>query len=142
MTNRRSVYYSTYPEAGGKSSFGELFDGPEALECYRRTRSVVPQQALALTNSELVHQLSGAVATSLWNETEAAGIDQAERTSKFLSAAFERVLSRTVTAKEIDTCAAFLAKQAGPTPTAEREAAARESLVRALLNHNDFVTIR
>jgi hypothetical protein len=141
-TYRRSVYYSTYPEAGGKNDFGMLFDGPEALECYRRTRSVIPQQALALTNSELVHQLSGAVASTLWTETEKAGTEPAVRISAFLSAAFERILSRTATAKELETCTAFLAKQTGPTPTAEREAAARESLVRALLNHNDFVTIR
>ena len=55
-TFRRSLYYSVYPEQGGKSSLGELFDAPDALECYRRTRSIVPQQALALTNSDLVHQ--------------------------------------------------------------------------------------
>ena len=29
-TFRRSLYYATYPEASGKSEFGELFDGPEA----------------------------------------------------------------------------------------------------------------
>jgi hypothetical protein len=141
-TNRRSLYYSTHPEAGGKNDFGVLFDGPEALECYRRTRSVIPQQALALTNSELAHQLSGAVATALWTETEKAGTEPAERTSRFISAAFERVVSRTATAKEVETCTAFLAKQAGTATTPERAVAARESLVRALLNHNDFVTIR
>ncbi|MEO8497002.1 MAG: DUF1553 domain-containing protein, partial [Planctomycetota bacterium] len=57
-TYRRSLYYSVYPEQGGKSPLGELFDAPDALDCYRRSRSVVPQQALALTNSELVHELS------------------------------------------------------------------------------------
>jgi hypothetical protein len=49
-TNRRSLYYCVHPEQGGKSSLGELFDAPDALDCYRRTRSIVPQQALALTN--------------------------------------------------------------------------------------------
>jgi hypothetical protein len=140
-TNRRSLYYSTHPEAGGKNDFGVLFDGPEALECYRRTRSVIPQQALALTNSELVHQLSGAVAAALWTDAEKVA-EPAERTNAFISASFERILSRTATAKELEACTVFLTKQAGTTATPEREAAARESLVRALLNHNDFVTIR
>jgi hypothetical protein len=57
-THRRSLYYATFPEQGGKSPLGDLFDGPDALGCYRRTRSIVPQQALALTNSELVHDVS------------------------------------------------------------------------------------
>jgi hypothetical protein len=137
-TFRRSLYYATYPEEGGKSDFGVLFDGPEALECYRRTRSVVPQQALALTNSELVHELSAGLAESVWNETTV----DVNRSSAFIAAAFERILSRAPSGAEATACAAFLAKQAGPMPTPEREMAARESLVRALLNHNDFVTIR
>src|SRR4029078_1435160 len=60
-TNRRSLYYAVHPEQGGKSSLGELFDAPDALDCYRRTRSVVPQQALAMTNSDLVHRMSAAL---------------------------------------------------------------------------------
>lgn len=138
-TFRRSLYYATYPEASGKSEFGELFDGPEALECYRRTRSVIPQQALALTNSELVHQLSAGLAESLWSETISA---DSNRSGSFIAAAFERVLSRAPSASEVTACSTFLIKQTGPTPTPEREAVARESLVRTLLNHNDFVTIR
>ena len=65
-TNRRSLYYSVHPESGGKSALGELFDAPDPLDCYRRTSSVVPQQALALTNSELVHQLSISIAQDEW----------------------------------------------------------------------------
>ena len=64
-TRRRSLYYSCHPEAGGKSEFVALFDAPDANECYRRTRSVVPQQALALTNNPLIHELSGRLAAEL-----------------------------------------------------------------------------
>jgi mono/diheme cytochrome c family protein len=123
-TFRRSLYYSVFPEQGGKSPLGELFDAPDALDCYRRTRSVVPQQALALTNSELIHRVSAAVADSA-TETNAEA---------FIVAIFERLLSRSPAAAEVSACLQFLADSA--------DARRRESLVRALLNHNDFVTIR
>ena len=123
-TFRRSLYYSVFPEQGGKSAMGELFDAPDALECYRRSRSIVPQQALALTNSDLVHRVSAAIAESIAEPT-------AER---FIIEAFERILSRPPTPAETATCSQFLANSA--------DARSRESLVRALLNHNDFVTIR
>ena len=75
-TFRRSLYYSVYPEEGGKSALGELFDAPDAMECYRRTRSIVPQQALALTNSDFVHEQSAAIAVALMNETGVATEEQ------------------------------------------------------------------
>lgn len=138
-TRRRTLYYSCHPEEDGKSQFGKLFDGADAAECYRRSRSVVPQQALALTNSDLVHDLSAAVAAKLW-----AGLSQKE-SDKFIAAAYEHVLSRAPTAREVETCLEFLTKQlppAGGGNAAEVEDGARESLVRVLLNHNDFITIR
>jgi hypothetical protein len=146
-TNRRSMYYSSYPETGGKGDFGELFDGPDPLECYRRTRSVVPQQALALTNSNLVHQLSTTLASSLWKSVETpatnAKPEEADQTQRFIGAAFESVLSRAPTAAEREACLVFLTKQAGSADaTTERAVRARDGLVRVILNHNDFVTIR
>lgn len=151
-TNRRSLYYSCHPEVDGKSEFGVLFDAPDALECYRRTRSIVPQQALALTNSNLVHDLSGKLAGLIaWRPaTPPASAGNADETTgaaadDFLLAAFERILSRPPTPRERNVCAEFLADQtelirkSHPTEAGRR---ARESLVRALLNHNDFITIR
>ncbi len=134
-TFRRSLYYSVFPEQGGKSSMGELFDAPEALECYRRSRSIIPQQALALTNSDLIHQLSAAL-SELERETN---------TERFIVAVFERILSRTPTASEMAACSTFLSKQTGSESSASASALnarARESLVRAIFNHNDFITIR
>ncbi len=145
-TTRRSLYYSSYPETGGKSEFGELFDGPDPLDCYRRTRSIVPQQALALTNSQLVHQLSATLASALWKSVEQPAEAQAEqndRTQRFIGATFESVLSRVPTAAERDACGVFLSKQAGSAdPNSEPAVRARDGLVRVILNHNDFVTIR
>ena len=34
-------------------TFLDLFDRPNVVECYRRSESVVPQQALAMANSPL-----------------------------------------------------------------------------------------
>jgi len=128
-TRRRSLYYSCHPEGDGKSELGKLFDAPDAGECYRRTRTIVPQQALALTNSDLVHELSAGMAKSLWE-----AIPSKERnTAAFIVTAYETILSRPPSQAELAICADFL-KNA--------EARARESFVRALLNHNDFVTIR
>jgi mono/diheme cytochrome c family protein len=146
-TTRRSVYYSSYPEAGGKSEFGELFDAPDPSECYRRTRSVVPQQALALTNSELIHQLSTTLAGALWTGAAATPAnvkpEENDPTRRFIQAAFESILSRSPTVAEQDACLAFLTKQAGSAdPLTDRAVRARDGLVRVILNHNDFVTIR
>ncbi len=130
-TRRRSLYYSCNPEGDGKSEFGALFDAPDAGECYRRTRTVVPQQALALTNSQMVHEVSAKLAQALW-----AGLSAAERAAPaaFITAAYETVLSRGPSAAELAVCIEFLRNGTGPQ--------ARASLVRALLNHNDFITVR
>ncbi len=144
-TYRRSLYYAVYPEQGGKSPLGELFDGPDALECYRRTRTVIPQQALALTNSELVHEVSTAIVRR-WEENRAgkqqgneSGIEDDNQDADFVVAMFETVLSRRPTEVERHLCLAALRLEKS---TKDAKIQARESVVRALLNHNDFVTIR
>ncbi len=141
-TYRRSIYYSSHPEAGGKSQFGELFDAPDAMDCYRRTQTIIPQQALALTNSELVHAMAAAVvaqappAPAEQGTTDLAG---------FVTSAFERILSRVPTSAERELCLQALATQRDALTQAQipdPQLRACESLVRALFNHNDFVTIR
>jgi hypothetical protein len=145
-TYRRSLYYSVHPEQGGKSSLGELFDAPDALDCYRRTRSIVPQQALALTNSDLVHQMSAAIVRD-WETSRKEAPPAAVETElgPFVGAMFERILSRSPTEMERRLCQEAYERQrefAAKTNAAESETRARESIVRALLNHNDFITIR
>ncbi len=48
---RRSVYFRHAKEK--RAGFLRLFDSPNVLACYRRSESVMPQQALALANSSL-----------------------------------------------------------------------------------------
>ncbi|REK24420.1 MAG: DUF1553 domain-containing protein [Planctomycetota bacterium] len=141
-TTRRSLYYSTHPEAGGKSELGMLFDAADAAECYRRTRSVIPQQALALTNSELIHKQSAELAARFWAGLSA---DEQSDPSAFVTAAFETILSRPPSDAETELCSRFLQEQTellAGEGTAEPAAAARTSLVRSLFSHNDFLAIR
>ena len=137
-TTRRSLYYSFNPESDGRSEFSALFDAPDPNECYRRTRSVIPQQALALTNSKLVHDHAAAMAKRLG----APVYDPASPgNTAFITAAFEQILTRPPSRTELAECEAFLKQQAAATPK-DGEARARQSLVRALLNQNDFLTVR
>lgn len=148
-TQRRSLYYSCHPENGGKSEFGQLFDAADATDCYRRTRTVIPQQALALTNSQLVHTVSRHIATQL-----SAAIPDSDRSAdvKYVSAVFTTLLSRKPTPAEQQVCLNFL-RRASTDEASTDEASTDEAdddfplrlrigLVRAVLNHNDFVAIR
>jgi hypothetical protein len=106
--------------------FLAIFDGASATECYSRTHTIVPQQALALLNSTLALDGAAALADALW----AAAGDEAA----FVEAAFETVLSRPATSPEREACRAFLGSP--------DKARSRKDLVHALLNHHEFVTIR
>lgn len=133
-TTRRSLYYSIHPEDGGHLPFLGMFDPPDPCDCYRRTETVVPQQALALTNSDLMVHQARKVAERLAPHTDPRA---------FVEAAFETVLCRQATQEELTLCLEFLDRQAAVYPEgAGRRERARESLIRVLFNHNDFVTVR
>ena len=135
----------------------ELFDGPSAAECFERTDSIMPQQALALANSSLALMQSRKLARSL---SEAPAGTALSSDADFLRAAFERVLSRTPSADELAKTEAFLQRQAAAladpskltrtttglnsslAPSTDPRLRARENLVHVLLNYHEFVTIR
>ncbi len=146
-SKRRSLYFSVYPEAGGHAKFLEIFDAPSPADCYQRQTSIVPQQALALTNNQLAINQSRLLARK-WTALE----DDA-----FIAAGFSAVLCREPTEAERNACVTFLGEQtkllraskektsAAPgvtAPAADPGQRARESLIRVLFNHHDFVTIR
>jgi hypothetical protein len=153
---RRSVYFRNSKEK--KMTFLDLFDRPNVVECYRRSESVVPQQALAMANSPLSLAQARLLAKTL--SAEAGADSKPETRDKFITIAFEQVLSRPPAAAERAECEKFLADQAQRfadpksltqfttgTPSSVAAAAdphqrARENLVHVLLNHNDFLTIR
>jgi len=136
-TNRhRSLYFECFPEPNGASQFAELFDAPSPTECYRRTQTIVPQQALALTNGKLSHDRSRALAQRLAKQFAHPLYREEE---DLIVVAYEQVLARRPTDEERSACRAFLAKQSTATKGNDLAFA---SLIHVLFNHNDFVTIR
>ena len=123
---RRSLYFQHAAEK--QMEFLQIFDAAGVTECYRRKESILPQQALALANSDLSLRMARRLARV------ALGPELAPTPSGFVTAAFERVLSRPPTDAERAECLRYLGRDAGLRR--------RESLVHVLLNHHDFVTIR
>jgi hypothetical protein len=132
-SRRRSLYF--VHSHNDHHKFLATFDDASVLECYRRAESIVPQQALALANS----------AASLATAAKIADRVRAAPDADFVRAAFVTVLATEPTADELRECEAALrqwtalAKSRAPADAARR---ARANLVLALLNHNDFITVR
>jgi mono/diheme cytochrome c family protein len=132
-SRRRSVYF--FQSHNEHSKFLSIFDDANVLECYRRTESIVPQQALALANSKFAMTAGEKIAATLGDRPD----------PEFIRAAFELLLGSTPSADEQAACEAAMAKLralAKDRPAAEQAKRARVNLVQALLNHNDFVTVR
>ena len=108
-SRRRSIYFSIHPEDGGHPKFMELFDAPDPCDCYKRAESLIPQQALALVNSQLTIDLSRGLGAKLW-ESIPSGEEDA-RLATFVTAAYEQVLSRPPTEAELLRCRTFLLQQ-------------------------------
>ncbi|HUF63979.1 MAG TPA: PSD1 and planctomycete cytochrome C domain-containing protein [Verrucomicrobiales bacterium] len=132
---RRSLYFKHSRD--DQDLFLGLFDDAPIQECYRRTESIVPQQALALANSREAFDAAAAISRRLHHLAPSAS------DAAFFTAAFETVLGRAPDSSELAYCADALSSfrqlegdltQTGSGPRAQ--------LVHALLNHNDFITIR
>jgi hypothetical protein len=136
----------------------KLFDSANATSCYRRSESVVPQQALALANSPISFEQSRILAAAISRELKSG--PASTDSPAFVATAFQRVLGRAPAPEERTACENYLTEQAGRLadkaglhpfasgaasavkPAADPAQRARESLVHVLFNHNDFVTIR
>jgi hypothetical protein len=151
---RRSIYFRHAYEK--QMPMLVLFDAAGPNECYRRSESIVPQQALTLANSSLSISQSRHLARALSVEVENAP----EPELAFVRIAFQQVLSRPPSVDESTVCRCFLMEQTnmlakssslsefGGKIAADVEASAhapmraRENLIHVLINHNDFVTVR
>jgi hypothetical protein len=60
---RRSLYFRTAPDL--QMDMLKVFDAASPIECFERSQSIVPQQALALANGKLSFTVSRAIAASL-----------------------------------------------------------------------------
>jgi hypothetical protein len=104
---RRSLYYRYSRE--DKMEFLTVFDAAAVEECYRRRESIVPQQALALENSDFVWNRARRIARRLEQEGEAPSALRND--AAFITAAFENLLSRPPKPAELEACEQFLARQ-------------------------------
>jgi hypothetical protein len=136
-SRRRAMYF--FHSHNDHHKMLALFDDANVLECYRRTESIVPQQALALWNSKFALTMAGKVNDKLHTRLGDADDDA------FAAAAFEMVLGTSPTADEQAACAEALAELRAAlkgVKEPDRTKRARAQLVQALVNHNDFVTVR
>ncbi len=127
-SNRRSLYF--FHSNNERNKFLTTFDEASVRECYQRDQSIIPQQALALTNSTIVHDAARLVAQRL-------SADQPDDTL-FVRRAFRAVLGVSPSDTELAASLKALTDW-GKLPEA---ALARANLVAVLFNHNDFVTLR
>ncbi len=136
-SRRRSLYFVHSHNEHQK--FLSMFDDASVLECYRRAESIVPQQALALENSALAAAMAEKIATRI----SASRPEMSDR--EFLGHAFRMVLAEEPSDAELTTAQTALSQLTDAAKAANRPnpaAFARTNLIQALLNHNDFVTVR
>jgi hypothetical protein len=151
---RRSLYF--FHSNNERNMFLTTFDGPAAKECYQRDQSIVPQQALALSNSGLVHEASQRIAARLSRPVDGAAEGPAAADAvvagavvagavvddlEFIRRAWMVLVAIHPGEAEVAACRRALAEWRRLEPTVS-EVAVRAHLVWSLINHNDFVTQR
>ena len=144
---RRSLYFQHAAEK--QKELLEIFDGASVVECYQRRQAIVPQQSLALLNSDLVLRHARLVARSLKGEGEGRFREGRLRARPVAPADgggggdVRRVpgdAGGEVRARR--SRASCRRTTTGATPATEPSLRARERLVHVLMNHHEFVTIR
>lgn len=129
-STRRSMYF--FHSNNDRNLFLTMFDEARVKDCYKREQSIVPQQALALTNSKLVFDSSKSIAQQL--------SQQAKDDLSFIKKAFTVILS--MTASDVEIKASLQAIESWKKLPDGSTETARANFVWALVNHNDFVTLR
>jgi hypothetical protein len=134
-SKRRSLYF--FHSNNERNLFLQMFDEAMVKECYRREQNIIPQQALALSNSPLVLDAVPAIADRL--------AKNAPDEDAFICLAFEQLLGVRATTAEQTACRKAM-EQWRQLPEEGLGAGSghrdRILLVWTLINHNDFVTVR
>lgn len=134
-SKRRSMYF--FHSAIDRNRFLTTFDEADPLDCYRRRESIVPQQALALANSKLAIEMAEKIAANLWQRNPKVS------DRDFAKLAFFAVLCYQPNDQELQACEQAMTRWRSIfAQDTDAGAKTRAALVHALLNHNDFVTIR
>jgi hypothetical protein len=129
-STRRSLYF--FHSNNDRNLFLTTFDEALVTECYRREQSVVPQQALAMTNSKLVHGCAAQIAQRL--------SEGPKNDTEFIQRLFLVLLGISADADEVAACTKALEQWRAVKDGSDE--AAHSNLVWSLINHNDFVTLR
>ncbi|HBN74282.1 MAG TPA: hypothetical protein DD473_00355 [Planctomycetaceae bacterium] len=139
-SKRRSLYFKHSRDQQDK--FLTMFDDADLLQCYRRDESIVPQQALALANSELAITMAAQIAKSI----DASQPDQ--DLESFIRTSFETIIARPATPQELLACQEYctqldpLVRKRHPDKPEQQAERIRTHLIHSLLNYNDFISIR
>ncbi len=138
-STRRSLYF--FHSNNDRNLFLTTFDAAAVKECYRRDESVVPQQALALTNSGLVLDAAEKIARRL---SEPAQLSLPPDDAAFVQRAFRVIVGTPANSDELKASVAALeaSRKLPEFAAAAGSDKARSLFIWALLNHNDFLTIR
>jgi hypothetical protein len=129
-SKRRSLYF--FHSNNDRNLFLTTFDEAMVTACYRRDHSIVPQQALALANSSFVLDSSKQILQQLSEGT----VDE----QTFIRKAFATLLG--ITASDMEIAASKRSLHSWQELPNGSTSEARKYFVWALINHNDFVTLR
>lgn len=135
-SRRRSIYF--FHSNNERNLFLTTFDEALVTECYRRDQSIVPQQALAMTNSRLVLDCAKPIAEQISKNVSPNGADVED--AAFIRSSFSLLLGSLPSDGELSASQAAL-NEWRKLPKI-MPADVRSYLVWSLLNHNDFVTLR
>ncbi|MCP4849682.1 MAG: DUF1553 domain-containing protein, partial [Verrucomicrobiaceae bacterium] len=117
---RRSLYF--FHSRDGRSKFMSTFDDADVFACYRRSESIVPQQALAMMNSQTATASAKQIAATFKPDMSPEA---------FIRDAFLKILARPPAEAELAESLSYLQDQPK-----------REHFIHALINLNDFLVIR
>jgi hypothetical protein len=127
---RRSIY--TFARRNQRNPLFELFDRPDAqASCSRRNESTTAPQALAMLNSDFVHETAASLSKRL---TTAHGSE----TEQIIREVTLLCLSRNATQAEIEAGKAFVEKQVSLAGSFDE---ALKDYCLAVLNSNAFVFV-
>jgi hypothetical protein len=134
QSSRRSLYF--FHSDTSRDLFLTVFDDAAVKECYQREQSIVPQQALALANASLVHDCAASIHAIIQSASAKRADD-----ATFIRFVFQKLINRLPTPEEQSRCEQAI-DQWQLSGSATTDDQARTNLVWALLNHNDFITLR
>jgi len=145
-SKRRSLYF--FHSNNERNLFLTMFDDATVNECYRRQESIVPQQALAMTNSRWVLDSIVPIADQVWRVASDEQLNSQLNDDAFIRLAFLTLVGFEASDDEVSASRDALRAWREQENTGDSAASfrigsqSRAYFIWALLNHNDFITVR